>query len=504
MDRIHHALGDPQGASGRRSHPSTLTQVRFTPLIAAVIAGAMLAAGCGADLEVAIPDPTPGPDQVEADAAEPTPTPPPTPAPTPAGRAELPEGQLFEMGPRVAVETAAGQIFTILGDGSNPVPLTNPDEGTRNALPTWSGDAGRLAWVTIDDDSSSTSWVRSARFDGSEWFEQATPDRPFTLTWDPSSSQIATLSPSDLGTELGVVSLVDGDYRAVDDGSPFWFSWNPEADGFLVHASGVRLDFVPLEGSSQVLEPLPGAFQTPRWLEGAVELVYADEQDGEDFLVVAGREGAGRRALATYDGYLQFTVSAEAGLIAFQVIDESRAPAAQVITAAFQDDFEDIVDVIPQDQLTIIATFGGEPFVLYPSPDDFTPSPVVAFYWSPDGSSLAWLLQVDGGDGDCASETALYEVQFWTGNSIIRGPRFRPTATFACDYVPFFDQLDQGVRFWSPDGQLFTYAGTDQLTGDRGIWTFRPGAFEGATKIANGEIGVWSPDNAGSAAASAL
>jgi len=439
-------------------------------------------------------------------ASEPTPVPAPspTPLPLPPGRATLPEDQQFEQGPRIAIQNAEGQIFTVLGDGSNVVPLTDPDEGTFNSIPTWSADANRLAWASADPITRSTR-VRSARFDGTDWAEQAVPSGPIYMAWDPSGTQIATLGPAGPVLELGVISLPDETYVAVDEGSPFWFSWSPDADGFLVHASGLRLDFVPVNGPPQVLEQFPGTFQAPQWLDGAVQLVYADQVNGQDFLVAAGADGRGRRALVSYDGYLQFSTAPATGQIAMYVIDPVLVPGAGVVTASHQqDDFEDIIDPIRRNELTIIATFGGDPFVVYPAPRDDNPSPVVAFYWSPDGNSLAWLLLVDPGDGDCTSETAVYEWQFFTEGRIAVGPQFFPTATFACNYASFFDQLSQANSFWSPDGTVLTYAGTDRSTGERGIWNVLAGSLSDPTLIADGEIAVWSSQAAGSAASSSL
>lgn len=446
---------------------------------------------------------------VEPDAtptAPPTPRPTPTPQPDPAGRAELPDDLELEAGPRLAVQTADGQIFTVLADGSNIVPLTDPDEGRTNAVPTWSQDANRLAWVATAPDGDIS--LRTARFDGSAWGDIELAFPPAYLAWDPSSTQVATLGPGPNGVlELGVAEIDQtATWQAIDEGTPYWFSWSPDADGFFVHASGLRLDFVPIDGPSQVLDPEPGRFQAPRWLDGAVELVYADEEQGTEFLVVAGGDGKGRRAIASYEGYLQFAVAPESGLIALQVIHPSLAPVPDVITASFQDDFTDAIDPIPRNELTLLALFGGDPFILYPGPEDFQPRPVVGFYWSPDGNNLAWLLEVDPGDGDCASETALYEWQFWANNEFSRGPRFIPTPTLACDYVPRFDQFEQSVTFWGPDSTFITYAGTDPETDQRGIWNVPVTGFgvQSAEYLVEGEIGVWSPEAAGSAAASAL
>lgn len=474
--------------------------IRIPPVALAIVAVALLTASCASDVDVAAPPGTPTASPTPS--ADPTPMPPPTP--TPQGRADLPDDQFFEPGPRLAITDEDGQIFTALSDGSNPVPLTDRAEGTTHTLPTWSADASRLAWVTTDE-GTGDAWVRSARFDGTGWFEQPMEAPPRHLAWDPSSSQVATLSPSPGGLELGVVSFVEANYTAIDEGSPFWFSWSPDADGFLVHASGVRLDLVPVNGPSQVLEQAPGAFQSPRWLARPEQLLYADDVDDEQSLVVAGRDGAGRRALVSYDGYLQFVVAPTTGWIALQVIDPSRAPVPDVITASFQaDDFIDAVDPVPRNELTVIATFGGDPFVVYPGPDDLSPDPVLAFYWSADGNSLGWLIERDPGDGDCSSETAQYEWQFMVDDAVVGGPRFHPTATFACEYVPAFDQLDQDVSFWSPDGALLTYAGTDVLTGERGIWNVDVAGFTAPVKVADGEIAVWSPAPAGSGGQSAL
>ncbi len=509
LDGIHVVVGPIPSLTYGQLPWGILRPSSLSRAIATMTLAAALAAACGADLDVALPDTV---EEAPVDPSAPTtpapnPRPTPTPAPEPPGRAELPDDILLEPGPRLAVQTPEQQIFTMLGDGSNQVPLTAADEGRFNSLPTWSLDANRLAWVATDPASGDAS-VRSARFDGTAWADQRVSAAPFHLAWDPTGSQIATLSPSRNGVlELGVVDVDrNPSYRAIDDGAPFWFSWNPDADGFLVHVSNLRLDFVPIDGPSQVLERFPGRFQAPIWLNGAVELIYADEVNDEEFLVVAGVDGSGRRALVTYDGYLQFVVAPESGLVALQAIDPSLAPVPDVITASHSqvDEFEDIVDPIPRTQLTLMATFGGDPFILYPGPNDFEPRPVIAFYWSPDGSSLAWLLEIAPGDGDCASETATYEWQFWTGDAFVIGPRFLPTATFACDYVPQFDQFDQAATFWSPDSALFAYSGTEPGTDNRGIWTFPVSPNAAPSLIAEGEIAVWSPDTAGAGGQSDL
>ncbi len=313
------------------------------------------------------------------------------------------------------------------------------------------------------------------------------------------------MTASDLGATLGVVSVPENTYRDIDSGSPFWFAWGPDAESFLVHASGVRLDLVPTDGPSQVLEQTPAPFQAPVWLENPTQLMFGDRTDTVSELVVTGADGAGRRALVSYDGYLRFAVAPETGWVALHVIDPALAPVAEVVTASFQDTPVDIVDPVLRDELTVIATFGGDPFVVYPNGlERGDVGRVVGFYWSPDGNTLAWLVERSAGTGDCASETAVYEWQFMVDNRFAVGPRFVPSPTFACDYLPLFDQLDPSVSFFSPDGVILTYAGTDIETGERGVWNLDIRDSARPVFIADGEIGVWSPDAAGGGGASSL
>lgn len=497
---------------------------RVTKAVALLFAAALVAAACGADAKLTLPDPDADTTDGSAEAVEPGPTPSPTPVPTPTpepeGRAVLPDDLELETGPRLAVQTTDDQIVTLLGDGTNLVPLTNPAEGTRNVQPTWSPDSNRLAWITLDP-SGDDHAVRAARFDGSAWSSTDVGGAPVYLAWDPTGTQVASLSTSGQGFDLGVVDLgvVEVDetpgYQVVDSGAPLFFSWGPDADAFLVHGSGIRLDLVPIDGSPRVLEQVPGQFQTPVWLPGPTPLIYADRVDDENFLVVAGEEGSGRRALITYDGYLQFAVNEPSAYIAVQVIDESRAPLPEVITASAQVDpdqtFVDIVDPIPQDQLALIATFGGDPLLLHPvdplfgGPASIDDDPVVAFWWAADGSTLAWVVERDPGDGACDSGTARYQWKFWQNDLPEDGPTFIPSAVFACEYLPFFDQYGQSITYFSPDNSEMVYAGTDPDTGEEGIWKVDLTNLSAApTFLTDGVHAVWSPEQAGSAAASAL
>lgn len=488
-----------------------------------LLIAALVAAACSVEDDITLPDPLPTADDGIGEGPEPTvvpdiiegnpvpqdpgvvPTPPvqPTPIPEPDGRAEIPEDFVLAEGERLVVQSTDGQLFTMLRTGENVLPLTNPTEGTVHSAPTWTPDSSRIAWVSANPNGTRPQ-LRTARIDGSAWFEYDTEVPPFFMAWDPTSTQVAMLSAGDLGFNMSVIDVGLGiEQRTIDSGSPFWFSWSLDADSMLVHASGIRLDLVPVDGPAQVIEAVPGTFQAPRWIDSQQPLLYADRIDDEQFLVNAGPLGVGRRPLISYDGYLQFAVAPVTGTIALQVVDEGLAPVPEVITASTDvapntqrqqgdEEFVDVVDPVERDQLILMQLFGGDPWEIESS------RPAAAFYWNQDGTKLAYLLTVDTGDGDCASGAASYRLVIFDAieQEYSESQPFHPSATFACDYLPFFDQDSQAHAYWSADGVNFVLSGTLSGSGESGIFMAETnlGTLEiDLTLVANGEFASFAP-----------
>lgn len=446
------------------------------------------------------PTVTPMPDRSAAPDAEPTPdngsdadTPGSSTVPTPGLRVEQ------QGSDRLVVQTGDFNLFTVLPDGSDRVDLTDPDSG-RHTQPTWSPDGGRIAWsrqILGTDDNT----IESDRFDRSSPLSIDLDVAPFYLSWDEASSQIAYLAPTVGGIDIGVAEMSeDGEARRIDRGQPYFFSWGPDGDELFVHASSLRLDLVDFDGTTRIVEEFPAPFQAPTWIAAESTLVFADRLDGENYLVTTGEQGEGRLELATFDGFLTFVVSPDGGRVALQVRDGATPSNGDIITASFQaedeeefqlptpdpdDPFADPVDVLEPNRLQIMGLYGGDPFVL-------TSNRVAAFYWAPNGDSIAWLAPVPGQSN---------QLQWWffADNQTFAGPAFQPSLTFARDYLPFFDQYGQSLSFWSPNSDQIVYAGTSPTTGESGIWVqpATPGA--SPTLIAPGEFAAWSPTAAGGA-----
>lgn len=410
---------------------------------------------------------------------------------------------------RLVVQTDDFNLFTIKPDGSDRIDLTDADTGA-HSQPTWSPDGGRVAWSRFDATTSQAS-IASDRFDRSSPIEVEVPVPPFYLSWDRGSAQLAYLAPAVGGIDLGVAEISDeGEARRLDRGEPYWFSWGDDGDELFIHASTLRLDLVGFDGSTRIVEEFPAPFQVPVWIGAESTLVYADRLDGVNTLVTTGERGEGRLELATYDGYLQFVVTSDGGRVALQVTEREREDG--IVTASFpaeasmsaisavaqqtptpfvvptpdpDDPFADPIDVLVPNQLQIMGLYGGEPFVV-------SGTPALAFYWAPDGETLAWLERAPRQDG-------ALQWWFYSNDQIYSAAPFVPSTTFVRNYLPFFDQYAQSMTFWSPFSDEIVYAGISPETGESGIWAqpVEPGV--APRFIADGEFAAWSPTAAGGA-----
>lgn len=426
---------------------------------------------------------------------------PPAPAdPAPDTPQDEPEGvqQNTDDG-RLVVQDADAQLSTMLPDGSEAAPLTDP--GTLNSQPSWAPDGSRIAWVEIEQDTGQVS-IAADRFDRSDYRSIEVDEVPFYLYWDPSATRIAHLAAATGGFDLGITELLAEDgptNRRIDRGQPYFLSWGPDGDELLVHASGFRLDRIDLGSATVIVDEFPANFGSATWLPDDT-LYFADVEDGEQFLVSTGDAGEGRRPLITYSGALQFSVSNDGNRIVMQavpadeedpVVTASTEPAPVDTTGdgmliARQvgptptptpeyDDSLDAIDPIETGIPYLMGTFGGEPFPL-------SENPAIAMFPSPDGQAIAWLEAAFGSDPGAVT------VHFDSNGVRTVLPPFVPSAETRTAYFPFFDQYSQSHDFWSPSSNLFVYAGHPAGSDEPdGIWVFDLAAGQ-QTRIADGVV----------------
>jgi TolB protein len=406
-----------------------------------IAAGAVLAAACTQEPEFDLPTVALTP-RAES----------PSTSPAPAAGLDGAPG-------RIAVLDGLGALVTIDPDGSDPVVLAETVPGeTLVQQPTWSPDGRRIAWVRVATGEGGIPTLVTAAADGTTPTETRTAVIPFYLSWDPTSSRIAYLgAASSTDIQLGVAEVAGaGDATALDTGTSYYLSWNPTGDELFVHVDTDRLDRLELGGAITAVDE-PGMFNVPVWTADGRSLVYATAGEHRQRLVAHDVERDRAEALVRFDGGITFVVDRDARRVAFQV---ARGPG----------------DVDP---LSVLDRETGEV-------EAVAAEIVPAYFWSPDGSRLLYLIPEETPEG------FLFRWGVWDGESSFTTPRFAPTDTFAREYLRFFEQYAQSMTLWAPDGSAFAYAGTNEA-GETGVW-IQP-AVEGVDPVllGAGVFASWSP-----------
>jgi TolB protein len=218
-----------------------------------------------------------------------------------------------------------------------------------------------------------------------------------------------------------------------------------------------------VEGEPEPLELTAAIFPSPQWSADGSQLVYARGDANRQQLVITDAELAGTEDATTeitdFGERISFTLSPSGERLAYAITP------ANLGTAAFGPLYA--VD---------LATLGTR---------EVSAAPVLAFFWSPDGSQLAYLA------ADDSSATLRLRWHIWDGARSRSFATVVPTRTYLQSYLAFFDQYAQSTSMWSPDSTAFAYAAVDPETGS-GIWVQQIDEAE-PVRVGRGVYVAWSP-----------
>jgi TolB protein len=372
------------------------------------------------------------------------------------------------------------------------------DAGTRFTFPAWSPDGTRIAVVADRPDGTAID-VFDTRA-ASATAPGATPpspavaydsgDRPpFYVYWSPDGRRLSFLT-----TELDGLALrlgpadASADAAVIRTGAPMYWTW-ADPTRLLVHSGGEGLGgfFGEVRPDGVASEPkaiLAGSFRAP-----------AVSGDGRFRAFVTPGEGAPERIVletrdrATSHGIDVFGPAA----IAFgQGSDELAFIAAAEHGAEV---------ALPLGPLRLMDATSGQVRTLLGGR-------VIAFFWAPDGRTVAALSAPEPGDDNVAAAGHVALALSRAPEAVPTGVKLRLSfvnvetgavrshATFAISEVfidqllPYFDQYALSHRVWSPDSA--SIALPVLVDGAQQVMVIQADG-SGARRVADGVAAFWSP-----------
>jgi TolB protein len=365
---------------------------------------------------------------------------------------------------RIAYVNSVGDLFTIKADGSQQQRLTGGtqvssgptgpfmaqglDFNNVHAWPTWSPDGTKLAASRIRlsaDQAEITVQVLDAITGRSNTvFSNSYPGlvaegSPHYLYWSPDSRHLSLLASAPNGLDLLVADTQSGNAPlSVERGAPLYYSWAGDGTSLLVHLGEEIKLFRELSdhAAGEVLATARG-FRVPAFSSDGRRLAYAVQGNSGDSLLVADiSDAANARQVLDLGAFSAFIWSPDGNELA--VVD--------------QQDSSSVVF----ERLRIVSADGK-------SVRTITQDPVLAFYWSPNGESIAWVA--------LDQENRLFQ---WRVSPSSATDDSQSRSLFAFNpsrdtltMLSFFDQYAYSHSPWSPNSTHLVVAGTQTAPFER-------------------------------------
>ncbi len=339
-----------------------------------------------------------------------------------------------------ALVDPVGGTRTLLGDGPG-----------RSQFPAWApggalvsfiafGPGGGGAGLDVHDPATGTCL---------RVFERP-QESPIYHGWSPDGGRIALLTSriGGLGLHLvdpttAAIGAEAGDAQPFAVGAPFYWDWAPDGASLLLHRNVLGPDAEVGRSGLAAYHLTParapaGAFQSPAMAPSGAWIAYASRDGADSRRVVLERVDGSR------EGDVDLRELPHAGLAALAWHPNRDVLAIQRPLVDAPHTYGPIV--------TIDARTGDL--------DTLTDDLSLAFWWSPDGGTVAYLAPAPGG-GDGPERQVGMQVQAGSPRVALRVVdvatglrrelgRFTPSPLFLNQYMPFFDQYARSHRLWSP------------------------------------------------------
>jgi len=394
---------------------------------------------------------------------------------------------------RIAIVNAQGQIETMSPTGDDRRVLTLRSDGAAFQFPAWAPDGRRLAVIGTDSTGGAIYLLEDAARVGTLVEHQlyaSANEVPIYLFWSPDNSQLAFLANHT--SELMGLNVVAGDgtgeSRLLATGAPFYWDWSDDGRQLLIHSGPNRanntLALIGSDGETQADNlAIPGFFQAPGIGRNGRYWAFAEEIGaGLSALVVVDTQ-TGERQAHQQAGSLALSWSPAQDQIAYTNGELNNHPFWGPLR---------LLDVVQGETRLLSA------------------QTVLAFFWSPDGRSIAFVTLGGRGEdeginasiktrhvGRLAAAPRQQNGQGFLTLSVVdvatgRGMRlldFEPTLAWLAQFLPYFDQYSLSHRVWSPDSSALVLPVHE---GDEDVILVVPVGGGASFRLAEGDMAFWS------------
>ena len=406
---------------------------------------------------------------------------------------------------RIVFINTEGQLETIAPDGSDPHLLGRGPEVYQ--FPAWSADGQHIAAVGGTEDTAAIYLFEDDESVPVRQLFFSRREVPVYLYWAPDNEHVSfiALRPSGDAFGLHLVSI-DGEHtdRVLTMGRPCFWNWNAQGDEILLHTGfpgeeNARLLFADPFDPNGIQDDdniaRPGLFQSPSFSSTGRNWAFAhlNEQD-ESEIIIDGHGMDEQTVEISHFGVAAMNWNPTREILAFiSAPGPSRNAYGPLRLVDPTHEWSEQVETITDDL-------------------------VIAFFWSPDGESLAYFTLADAYD----RVKPLIDVdphQFDLDGGTVREPEpdstrplhlnlfvlnlddddeprllltFQPIDIFTNRFLPFFDQFAFSHRIWSPDSDAIVLSVIEKdepriiVVPIRGVEQARPRV------LANGLMAFWS------------